>query len=265
VSHSAAGRCLLVADRLITRAEHLLDVADNVPDCLRAATLALIAQELLACKTPTAAFEALAIRHQAEVKAECMFYGATHSIETRNRFREIAKEVWAVAQFLTADSRENRRARQEVELRIVNSIARVFRNAGQFDEEQSCIARFRRLQYPLTWDPLTWLNLPQFYFSFLVGKLWHFVVFVLGWPVFLGVIAYLTRARFGEYQSRADERSIASLLIQCANSFHAFFGTQPCQAPFDLQANILTIVTQVLGFAHLGILISYAYTKLARK
>ena len=49
------------------------------------ALLALEAQELLANRTPTTALEALAVRHELEVTAECMFYGVEYNFDVRRR------------------------------------------------------------------------------------------------------------------------------------------------------------------------------------
>ncbi|MGH9825517.1 MAG: hypothetical protein ACREDR_19980, partial [Blastocatellia bacterium] len=71
--HSAPGRLLAVADRLIQRAESMLQSARSVPDAVQGALLALEAHELLCNRTPTTTLEAIALKHQLEATAECMF------------------------------------------------------------------------------------------------------------------------------------------------------------------------------------------------
>ena len=72
---------MIIAEKLMERSRRLLKNSESVIDAIHAATLALEAKELLACKTPTKSLEALSLQHQAEVEAESMFYGVEYDLD----------------------------------------------------------------------------------------------------------------------------------------------------------------------------------------
>ncbi|PYT03421.1 MAG: hypothetical protein DMF60_18445 [Acidobacteria bacterium] len=141
--HSAPGRLLVIAKCLIGRSEKILEQAQSVPEAVHGAVLALEAQEYLGNRTPTTSLEALALKHQLEVLAECLFYGVEYNMNVRSRFEEIEKEVKSIGEWFRPKTRKVSMLNAEV--RIVSELALQFREHNQFDEEQECLARIREL------------------------------------------------------------------------------------------------------------------------
>ncbi|MCU0288070.1 MAG: hypothetical protein MUF15_16955, partial [Acidobacteria bacterium] len=167
--HSQPGRLGLIADILIERSTKILDQAKNSNDAVYAAMLALQAQEILGGRTATESIKAVALKHQAEVKAECMFYGVEHNFDVKSRFKEINRELHIIGQWFNKSSRELMIYNSE--LNIINELARVFRNYSQFDEEHYCLEKVRTLSrkiYRKRNKLVGWLVSPvRWYFEFL--------------------------------------------------------------------------------------------------
>ena len=257
--HSAPGRFLSIAERLIRRADQILRQAEIVQDCVHGATLALEAQELLAYRTPTTSLEAIALRHQLETKAECMFYGVGYSKDVKNRFREIAREVTTVTQWFHPSIRKG--STLNAQMSIATEVMRVFREAGQFDEEQQCLIYLRKLHRRATLINRPWLRIVYpalWYVETLVGSFPLFVVALFLWPTIFGLVSWVVGAQFG------DGSTIQNLADYMTHGFITFFGIGPLEFPKGL-IQPLTVLTMILGFTHLGIFITHLYTLLSRR
>lgn len=257
--HSAPGRLLLIAERLIARADTILRQAVTVQDCIHGATLVLEAQELLAYRTPTTSLEAIALRHQLETMAECMFYGVGYSKDVKNRFVEIEAEVKAVGQWFHSSVRE--RSMLNAQMSITTEVMRVFREAGQFDEEQQCLIHLRELHrraFLLNRPKLKFINPVLWYVEKLVSSFPLFVVAILFWPTLFGFLSWVTGAQFGE------PGSIQHWNGHMTHSFVIFFGIGPAEFPKSF-AQPFTVLLMILGFMHLGIFITHLYTLLSRR
>jgi hypothetical protein len=259
-THSAPGRLVVIAERLNNRAEKILQEAQTVQECILGATLALEASELLGYRTPTTALEAIALRHQLEVKAECMFYGVGYTIDVKSRLKEIEMEVKAVARWFHGSVKK--RSLLNAQLSIITEIARIFREYGQFDEEQICLQRLRDLNrrwYFLThpwfipfW-PLRW------YVEKLVGSFPAFVMMVLAWPFLFGVLSNLMKA----FKNSAEWK----FWDYVAHAYFTFFGLQPLEfsPKFPAEWKALAVLIVLTGFLHLGIFIAHLYTLIMRR
>jgi hypothetical protein len=263
--HSAPGRLLVIAEKLINRGEKIFDEAKAVQDCIHGATLALEAQELLGYRTPTTSLEAIALRHKLEVKAECMFYGMEHNIDVKNRIEEIEKEVDVVAQWF--NPRVKKRAALNAKMGIITEVMRIFKNYGQFDEEEECLNYFRglnrrwSLMQPGFKGTFFWIIFPiRWYVEKLVGSLPLFILALISWPALLGIFSAWTRAKFF-----VNEEFKFRFWDHVMDSFSTFFGLQPGNFPTNAQGKILTIILIFLGFIHLGIFISHLYTLITRR
>jgi hypothetical protein len=257
--HSAPGRFLSIAERLIRRADEILRQAETVPDCLHGAILALEAQELLAYRTPTTSLEAIALRHQLETKAECMFYGVGYRKDVKNRFREIASEVNTVAQWFHPSVRKA--STLNAQMSIATEVMRVFREAGQFDEEQQCLIYLRKLHRRATLLHRPWLGIiypALWYVETLVGSFPLFVVALFLWPTIFGLATWAVGAQFG------DGLTIQNLGDYMTHGFITFFGIGPLEFPRSF-IQPFTVLTMILGFTHLGIFITHLYTLLSRR
>jgi hypothetical protein len=257
--HSAPGRFLLIAERLIARADQILRQAETVQDCIHGAVLALEAQELLAYRTPTTSLEAIALRHQLETKAECMFYGVGYRKDVENRILEVESEVNAVAQWFHPSVRKA--STLNAQMSIMTEVMRVFREAGQFDEEQQCLIHLRKLHRRSILLNRPWFGIiypALWYVETLVRSFPLFVIAILLWPTLFGLATYATGAQFG------DPKAIESLGDHLTHGFILFFGIGPTEFPKAF-VQPFTILIMILGFTHLGIFITHLYTLLSRR
>jgi len=252
--HSAPGRLVVIAERLNKRAEKILREAQTVQECILGATLALEASELLGYRTPTTALESIALRHQLEVKAECMFYGVGYTIDVESRLKEIEMEVKAVARWFHESVKEH--SLLNAQLSIITAIARIFREHGQFDEEQKCLNKLRALNRQLCFHTrprrLIPFQLLWWYVEKLVGSFSAFVMMVLAWPFFLGIISWIVENHWKFWD-------------HIAHAYFTFFGLQPLQFPENWKGKLLTIFIVLAGFLHLGIFIAHLYTLIMRR
>jgi hypothetical protein len=257
--HSAPGRLLLIAERLISRAGEILQKHRTVQDCVHGATLALEAQELLGYRTPTTSLQAIALRHQLEVTAECLFYGVGYSKDVKNRLREIEGEVNAVAHWFHPSLR--RVSALNAQMIIVTAIIRIFRDHGQFDEEQQCLKYLRKLYRRSSFWSRPWLGLVypfRWYVETLVGSFPLFIMALLLWPVLFGLVGWYFEATFG------NTGEIAAFTDHVEHSFITFFGLAPMMWPKG-STQPLAVLIILMGFIHLGIFISHLYTLLSRR
>ncbi len=266
-SHSAPGRLLVIAERLIQRAERILGSAMSVEDSIYGALLALEAQELLGNRTPTTALEALALRQQLEVIGECMFYGVEAHLNVKDRFREIEREVRSIGHWFNPHARKA--AELNAQTGIVNKLTSRFREHNQFDEEQECLNKARQLErflglhdpnagarlWALVAFPFRW------YVERLLGSMRWFVLALVGW-VALFVIAYCHCCNCLKKDGHTFRHGFA-------DAISSFVGLQP---PHELDSLLksdwalwLSIAAIVLGFVHLGIFISHLYSMIARR
>lgn len=256
--HSAPGKLFLIAESLINRAEKILQEATTVKDCVHGATLAFEAQRLVGYKTPTTCLEAIALRHQLEVKAECMFYGISYNIDVKNRIKEIEKEIEVVGRWF--NSRIRKKAILNAKMILITEIMNILRERGQFNEEQECLDYFRKLDrrwslhqpgfnkfiagavYPIRW-----------YIEFLLGSFSRFILAIIFWPIIFALIAYIANIKIP-----SGEVSLTNNLMYC---FSVFFDI--LHLDFDageMGIKIIGLFLGALGFLHLGIFISYLYT-----
>ncbi|MBC7187229.1 MAG: hypothetical protein H5U38_09370 [Calditrichaeota bacterium] len=260
-AHSAPGKLVMVADRLNDRAEKILKEAQTVQECIVGATLALEATELLGYRTPTTALESIALRHQLEVKAECMFYGVGYNIDVKNRLKEIDMETKATGRWFHSSVKT--RSVLNAQMSIVTALARIFREYGQFDEEMRCLRRLRDLNRRWYFCTHPWflpLWLVRWYVEELVGSFALFVGMLFIWPLSLGVVASTLHAQFDHPPAMPW-----GFWAQIWNAFISFFGLQPGAPPLDAPAEIITLALVLLGFLHLGIFVAHLYTLISRR
>ncbi len=92
--------------------------------------------------------EAVALKHQLEVLAECMFYGIEYNMDVRSRFQEIESEVNAIGEWFQPQT--HRLSELNAEIRIVSELLSMFHQHCQFDEEQESLKRIRN-RYRRLW------------------------------------------------------------------------------------------------------------------
>jgi len=267
-THSVPGRLLLIAQRLLKRATCVLQSCNSVPDAILGATLALEAQEYLSSRTPTTSIESIALKHQLEVTAECMFYGIEYNMDVRSRFIELKREISSVGVWFSKAARKY--SQLNAEIRIASKLLQIYRDHGQFDEEQSVLVQIRKLHRQLWYRSnrrWAWMFYPvRCYVEFLLGSLPTFTIGILFW-----ITAFTIMYGF-VYLHGATGSFDQQLLHGLSDAVTAFLGMQPphdintlIEAPGGKALLCLTIVAILASFIHLGIFVSHVYAMVTRR
>lgn len=265
--HSAPGRLLLVAERLIARAQRILENARAVPDAIHGAVLSLDAKEYLGHRTPTTSLEAVALQHQLEALSECSFYGIEHNIDVKRRFAEIATELNSITNWVTPSKRTL--SRLNAELRIVSELVLIFRSHSQFDEEQQSLVKLRRLHRNL------WLHRNR-QWAWVYWIFWLFRAYVelmlrsLGWLTAAFAFWVLALTILYVISGHSGEPSlVARYWHGFVDTMISFIGLSP---PHDMEdlwngPGVIRVCMLAigLGFVHLGIFITHLYAIIARR
>lgn len=263
--HSAPGRLLLIAERLIERARrHTGEQIESMSDAIFGAVLAIDAVELVGDRTPTTAIEALKLKHQFEIEAECFFSGVEYHIAIRSRMQEITSEVTALSRWF---SQENRiRASQNAEMRIISNITRVLHAHSQFDEEQACANRVRHLHNSLwmSQNPSRYIVWPLVrYIEFLLTSFPRFLLAIASW-IFVLALLYSWQhvtgsgtASYGRWHL-AFEEAVTSFFSIGAPIMHRHVVPEP-------EYISVVCLTIILGFVHLGVFVSHLYATISRR
>jgi len=175
--------------------------------------------------------------------------------------KEIELEVKAVARWFHASVKKA--SLLNAQMSIITEIARIFRESGQFDEEQACMNRLRDLNRRWYYMRHPWF-VPfwpvRCYLEKMVGSFPLFVAAVLSWPILFGLVSSVTKAQFdGSLEQHWGVWS------HITNAYGSFFGLQPMTFPMDPAAKVLSLIVILVGFMHLGILIAHLYTLITRK
>ncbi|HJT27329.1 MAG TPA: hypothetical protein VJ784_07980 [Pyrinomonadaceae bacterium] len=276
-THSAPGRLLVIAERLIKRASQVRRNVDSVTQAIYGATLALEAQEYLGHRTPTTSLDAIALKHQLEVLAESMFNGIEYNLDTSSRFAEIEEEMDCVGSWFREETREV--SELNAEIGLISDLVLTFRNHNQFSEEQAGLTKLRDLNRRL-WvrrnSPLGWIVCPlRYYVDTLLASIRNFVVAITAWLLIFGLAyawsAHQRLADGGDTNQRsATVDAGPSIMHGMEDAISAFFGMQP---PNDFGAVQqagepwvwVTLFIILVGFIHLGIFVSHLYSIMSRR
>lgn len=254
--HSAPGKLMLIAQHLVRRADLLLNSANTVEECIRGAVLATDALELLRYQTPTLALQSLSLKHEFEVKAEVAFLGVGHHFALKPRLAELEREVKEASRFF----QKGRRSAAELDtlVSIGNRLMLVFRNAGQFDEEQECLAMIRhwhrKLRFKQIRNPIDYIAQPiMAYAEYLLASPIRFILALFIW--FLGF--------WGLWWAHAGWEP-ANLWSAASSSWNTFIAANP-STPNHMYEVLLNGVASAAGLFHLGVFIAYLYSAVSRK
>jgi hypothetical protein len=258
-THGAPGKLMLVAETLLRRAEAIRDRANTVEELVKGAVLANDAAEILGGRTPTLTLQALALKHEFEVRVECAFIGTGYHFAVAGRIREIALEVEAVARQYAAPA--DQFAALDAQIVILNRLAIVFRDKGQFEEESECMVALRRIHRRLlltkSHNPIDQaLNGVLWYAEFLLSSFRRFVAAIALWLIGLTVVWFAI-----------DGKDDGSWKKAVSGVWSGFFGGNA--APIEGGTGWLVLgwscVAVTVGFFHLGVFVSYLYTQVSRK
>jgi len=259
-AHSAPGRLLRVAERLLRRAERMRDKVRSPMAAVYGAVLALDALELLADRTPTTGIQALALKHYFEVKAECQFSGVQHHLSVKPRLIEIEMESQAVSRWFGHNQRSL--ASLNAEMQIVNTLVRLFRDNTQFDEERMCMVRGRRLHNSIWVQQEAWriCLLPVLRYSeLLLARITNFFWAVVVWAL-LFTATFSGISRMSTMQARDNGASIDIL----GHTLSSIIG-KTLLGPPSLLWQLTTAAAVIVGMAHVGLLTSNLNSIVARK
>jgi hypothetical protein len=254
---------LEVALHLIARAETHCHEARTVEAAIQGAVLATDALELLGGRTPTSALEALALKHQLEVTAGCLFYGAQFNLLVKPRLREIRHDVRYIGQWF--NRQRHAQSEMNAELGIASELARVFRENTEFDEERLCLNRVRDLCRGLWLRKYPWqavLYPFRWYVDFLMGSLTRLLTAIAGWAVVLCGIFNFATSGIGLSHSATSSHAFQKAVVGTLSSF---FQTGPASDYSEGWLLAVSGVAIVAGFVHLGIFISHLYTISSRR
>lgn len=260
--HSSPGTLKMLAEHMLERAERMIPNVQSVADAVKGAVLANDALELLGTRTPTLAIEALRLKHQFEVLAECQFSGVEYHIPLHGRLAEIRRDVRVISQWFGYKQRES--AAMNAEMAILTTLVRVFRDFGQFDEEQQCMQRARHLnnslwmgQRPIRrtlWPVLRYLEL-------LLSSFSTFVLILMAWILVLGVLFWLSQAGSG----------LGDFFCGLQNSVSSFFSMgspvtpSSCTGTNNWPGAVVTSLAIFSGFVHIGVFVSHLYSIVTRR
>jgi hypothetical protein len=260
--HGTPGKLLLVIEELLRRATVSSERSGTLWDAVLGAVLATDALELSGGRTPTAAVDALRLKHRLEVDAECRFSGVAHHLAINARLDEVVGEVARISAAFATSHRDE--GRLNAELSVLHGIVDVLRKHDRFDEEQRCMIRIRHQNHTL-WGRRRFGKLltPLLrYLELLLSSFRVFVAFIVLWVLVLSVLFAVSQGHAWYLLGPAVADAVSS-----------FFSTgAPIANPSSNPAAgggwgfvIVTCLSIVAGSVHLGVFISYLYSMLARK
>jgi len=196
-NHSAPGRLLEIASKLVKRAEKILQNVHCTIPAVQGAVLAVEVLELLGQKAPTTFLEALSLKHEFEARAECQFYGVQRHPDMKLRMNTIRDEVHNLSYFFK--NSKCKETEWNAEVAILNCLLRVYQDYNHLEEELAIQVRNRTLHRRLwskktMWifgNELRWLN-PIYwvagYFHILLRSMSCFLLIILLW---IGGLSFL--------------------------------------------------------------------------
>jgi hypothetical protein len=246
--HGAPGILTLIAERLVRRAERIANTATATEVLINAAVLARDAVEILGGKTPTTALSGCLLYHELEVRAECTFLGAGYHIKAKSRLKEIRENLEAAAAAFneTRDTVVN-----EASATIISRLASIFLNAGMIEEHDDCLVELRKVNRDLRRPSLNWIEyITLWYAESLLGSFKKLLGSTLLWFLFFTVVAYF-----------CGKHDVQKSFVAAGNWF---FATTPEPEGSWVETGF-SFAAIGIGLFHVGILISYLYSRLSRK
>lgn len=259
VGHGAPGKLMLIAEALLNRATKLLPKAQTTQDFIQGAVLATEATELLSGMTPTLTMQALMLKHEFEVKAECTFVGVGYHFDVTTRIGEIERKVKIITQRFTEKKQQESKLQSLVI--IMNRLAKIYREGGRFEEEHECMVKtrywHRQLIESKTSDPFQLiLNLLLRYAEFLLSSFREFIVVILLWLCISSTMWWF----IGWFIEDKDDWKSA-----ISSVFSAFFSGTAATSSSSWWLIDLSCIIIGSGFFHLGIFVAYIYSLISRK
>ena len=258
--HGAPGKLLLVADSLIKRAERLKE-SNSVEDAILGAVLATESLELTGLRTPTTAVDALALKHEFEMKAECQFSGIAYHFRLRDRLHEVTQSSRLLGRCFCKQNQKN--AILNAEMFVLNHIRSVLQDKSQYDEEQKCLNRVRHIHNTL-WmrrKPGRFVFWPILrYLELLLSSFPIFLVVLCCWILLLAGMYSLSTPVAAEHFGFFDA---ISSFFSIGSPIHPGGGIVPDN--FGPSYVVTVCLAIVAGFVHLGVFVNHLYSITTRK
>lgn len=261
--HSAPGRLLKLAERLLARGRAILSNADGVEDAVHAAVLAIDAKELLANRTPTTSLEAISLQHEAEVTAESLFVGVEYNLDLRVRLRDVTREVDAIVGWFNKRRREL--SSLNARLAITEKLAQQLGDLNQVEEEAACLAVATRLRFDFWMEErrgrrVLW---PLLRYLSLVSSLPRLAVAVFIWILLFGTVHFFFP---NPHKLPMGPVRLLDALSAAAYSFTALQPVGAWQETFlHLGFQLVLVVQSFIAWLNLGLLVSHLYALISRR
>ena len=255
--HSSPGRLLQIAENLLTRANAIIDNVNTVREAVRGAVLSTQALELLGCKTPTVSVDALLLKHEFEVAAECQFVGVEFHLSMNERLLDIRKNLKAMSLWLHSSRRDE--FMLNAEAKIVTRLIAKLDEYGEYEESQTCQGRLRSLHHrvvhrkELRTSPIFAMLCWPFraYIEFVLRSLRHFAAALV-------ILTMIFTCLFMVMLSKTFLDGLHSTMLAV---FTVSFG----DASPPLAERVICYMTAATGVLNFGLLVTYLYSKMVRK
>ena len=299
-NHSAPGMVQAIVEVMLSRIRRRRG-REGLLDALLGGVLSIDALELLGNKAPMLRFDALFGQHENEVRAESKFIDIGPVKDVKDRFKKIDEDVKKIAK---ACQEEYRRPVQlQAQATLAHRMMLVFRNAAQYDEEIECLNYLRKAQRRLNrlpsltssgriqmcldylrkpWYFLKWclksiVLLPRTYAELLVsGRYWRPIFAMIGWPLLLTEVAFwldnggsflCTVATLWMDNSAFVDTTLPDLIAttwkRIASGF--FEAAAAPEKSVNLSENIFGLIIVLIGVFHIGVFISFVFSRLMRR
>ena len=287
-SHSAPVRLQNIAEILVHRATLLLNSEKRflVENAIHAAVLAEEARRLLAGNTPALSLCALALRHRAEVLAECSFIGTSSDMDSEARLKELSHSIGKII--------TDKRKIIHAQIEIAGVLRQCYKECEQYYEEEE-VNRFinkTRAKLLINKDdpidnvfghiffPFVW------YFNGLTKSVFRILAGSCGWIIIFGfVFLCFDYSTMNGFKTVWTSGKGSQFFIECMfRSWSTFI--MGVTALGEIAAPPLTTFSKgtglsfslhwvffwtvqlfesTIGLIHLGLLISVFYSRIARK
>ncbi len=266
---------------------------------IHVALMALDARRLLAGESLSLSLEALALQHKMEVTAECAFIGTASKLAVKDRISSLNEDIKKITRKNKNHSYQTNNALVE----IVGNIRQIYKQYDHFFEEEESIIKLRTYEWHLKyWSnqpksnarrfisnvffilKLIIAGLPEFYFNYVISRLWKMglcisiwilifaVVYSLLFPIDVIRTADYCEIGFHEWLIHstvnflAPGTGIGVLADIKAQSFLANCETLTTLNIIEFRRYWYISLTEMLfGFVHIGIFISYLFQKISRR
>jgi hypothetical protein len=272
IPHGIEGKMFAIVEVLLERAARVMKTKTSVEDCIQGAVLAMDALELIGNRTPTTCVEALALKHELELSAECMFYGLQSELDIESRLAAVETEVEWLSERFHKPTREE--SRLDAELGVVERLIMVLRENDRFEEEQKATVRIRDLRRRLIYQRQCSLGGPRiFAWVASLGRRYMNWLFKQPGNFALGIATIVLFAT-SIYLFVLPKEPITTPHSASIAFWHAVENVVAAHPPDEVHhyegfhskwVLLFTPVFMIAGIFHIGVFIAFVYTRLTRK